>query len=64
LTDRRRGGSTSTTWLLRAVALLAEREEVRLRYQARFRYLLVDEYQDTNRPSTSWCAGWWGRRPT
>jgi len=35
--------------LLRAAALLAEHEPVRGRYQERFRYLLVDEYQDTNR---------------
>ena len=35
--------------LLRAVALLG-REDVRERYRRRFRYVLVDEYQDTNRP--------------
>jgi DNA helicase-2/ATP-dependent DNA helicase PcrA len=35
--------------LLRATALLAEHEAVRCGYQERFRYLLVDEYQDTNR---------------
>ncbi len=34
--------------LLVAVALLEENEEVRERYQQRFRYVLVDEYQDTN----------------
>jgi DNA helicase-2/ATP-dependent DNA helicase PcrA len=35
--------------LLRAVALLEGNPEVRERWQARFRYLLVDEYQDTNK---------------
>jgi DNA helicase-2/ATP-dependent DNA helicase PcrA len=34
--------------LLRAVALL-EKEDVRERYRRRFQYVLVDEYQDTNR---------------
>ncbi|MFZ0396391.1 MAG: UvrD-helicase domain-containing protein [Terracidiphilus sp.] len=36
--------------LLEAVRLLRVSEEVRRRYQRRYRYLLVDEYQDTNRP--------------
>ena len=36
--------------LLEAVRLLNVSEEVRDRYQRRYRYLLVDEYQDTNRP--------------
>jgi len=35
--------------LLRAVALLERTPEVRERYRERFRYVLVDEYQDTNR---------------
>ena len=35
--------------LLRTVELLASREDVRDSYRRRFRYLLVDEYQDTNR---------------
>ena len=34
--------------LLVAVSLLSENEEIRSRYQRRFRYILVDEYQDTN----------------
>ena len=34
--------------LLRAVQLLERNEEVRETYRRRFRYLLVDEYQDTN----------------
>jgi DNA helicase-2/ATP-dependent DNA helicase PcrA len=36
--------------LLEAVRLLREVREVRERYQRRFEYILVDEYQDTNRP--------------
>jgi DNA helicase-2/ATP-dependent DNA helicase PcrA len=36
--------------LLEAVRLLKASGEVRERYQRRWRYLLVDEYQDTNRP--------------
>ena len=36
--------------LLEAVRLLKASGEVRARYQHRYRYLLVDEYQDTNRP--------------
>jgi DNA helicase-2/ATP-dependent DNA helicase PcrA len=35
--------------LLLAVRLLHENADVALRYNERFRYLLVDEYQDTNR---------------
>ncbi len=35
--------------LLRAVALLAGSEDTRERYRRRFQYVLVDEYQDTNR---------------
>lgn len=34
--------------LLVTVSLLSEKEEIRTRYQRRFRYILVDEYQDTN----------------
>lgn len=36
--------------LLEAVRLLKSSREVRERYQRRYHYLLVDEYQDTNRP--------------
>ncbi len=36
--------------LLEAVRLLKASAEVREHYQCRYRYLLVDEYQDTNRP--------------
>ncbi len=36
--------------LLEAVRLLKVSAETRERYQRKYRYLLVDEYQDTNRP--------------
>jgi DNA helicase II / ATP-dependent DNA helicase PcrA len=36
--------------LLEAVRLLRDSAEVRERYQRRFRYMMIDEYQDTNRP--------------
>jgi DNA helicase II / ATP-dependent DNA helicase PcrA len=36
--------------LLETVRLLREHEEVRAHYRRRYRYLLVDEYQDTNHP--------------
>jgi len=35
--------------LLVAVELLQKNEQVRQKYQQRFRYIMVDEYQDTNR---------------
>ena len=36
--------------LLKAVELFETSEEVRDRYSGKFRFLMVDEYQDTNRP--------------
>jgi DNA helicase-2/ATP-dependent DNA helicase PcrA len=36
--------------LLEAVRVLRSSAEVRERYNRRYRYLLIDEYQDTNRP--------------
>ncbi|HET9180716.1 MAG TPA: UvrD-helicase domain-containing protein [Candidatus Angelobacter sp.] len=36
--------------LLETVRLLKSSSEVREKYQRRFEYLLIDEYQDTNRP--------------
>ncbi len=36
--------------LLETVRLLKSSSEVRERYQRRYKYLLVDEYQDTNKP--------------
>jgi DNA helicase-2/ATP-dependent DNA helicase PcrA len=40
--------------LLEAVRLFHEAPEVLERYQGRWRYLHVDEYQDTNRPQYLW----------
>jgi DNA helicase-2/ATP-dependent DNA helicase PcrA len=40
--------------LLKAVVLFDEAPEVLARYQDRWRYLHVDEYQDTNRPQYLW----------
>lgn len=36
--------------LVNTVRLFESQSEIRERYQKRFRYVLVDEYQDTNRP--------------
>jgi DNA helicase-2/ATP-dependent DNA helicase PcrA len=36
--------------LLRTVELFEKSESVRARYSEKFRYVMVDEYQDTNRP--------------
>jgi DNA helicase II / ATP-dependent DNA helicase PcrA len=36
--------------LLETVRLLKSSAEVRARYQRRYQYMLIDEYQDTNRP--------------
>lgn len=36
--------------LLKVVELFETSSEVKARYTARFRYVMVDEYQDTNRP--------------
>ena len=36
--------------LLKTVTLFKESDEARTRYGERFRYIMVDEYQDTNRP--------------
>ena len=40
--------------LLKAVVLFDEAPDVLARYQERWRYLHVDEYQDTNRPQYLW----------
>ena len=40
--------------LLKAVELFEQAPEVLEKYQARWRYLHVDEYQDTNRPQYLW----------
>ena len=36
--------------LLKSLQLFEEHEDLRLKYARRFKFLLVDEYQDTNRP--------------
>ncbi len=46
---RKSGGLDFDDLLLRAVAALREHDEIRDRWTSRFRYLQVDEYQDTNR---------------
>ncbi len=43
------GGLDFDDLLLRAVAALRDHEDIRARWTTRFRYLQVDEYQDTNR---------------
>ncbi len=40
--------------------LLYQNEEVRERWQQKIRYLLVDEYQDTNTANISWLNCLWG----
>jgi DNA helicase-2/ATP-dependent DNA helicase PcrA len=40
--------------LLRCYELLSRNEPLRKHYQERFRYILVDEFQDTNRLQYSW----------
>ncbi|MCL2456297.1 MAG: UvrD-helicase domain-containing protein [Defluviitaleaceae bacterium] len=35
--------------IFKTVEILSRNEEIRLKYENRFRYVLVDEYQDTNR---------------
>ncbi|MCL6480502.1 MAG: UvrD-helicase domain-containing protein [Firmicutes bacterium] len=47
---RRAGALDFDDLLLRALELLDGHPEVRARWQQRFHYLHVDEYQDTNRP--------------
>ena len=40
--------------LLRAYELLSRNEAIRRHYQSRFRHILVDEFQDTNRLQYAW----------
>ncbi len=35
--------------IMKSVEILRDKEEIRTRYQQRFQYIMVDEYQDTNR---------------
>jgi DNA helicase-2/ATP-dependent DNA helicase PcrA len=46
---RRAGALDFDDLLLRAVQVLAESAEARASWSSRFRYIMVDEYQDTNR---------------
>ena len=46
---KRNGACDFGDLIMLAVRLLEENEEVRTHYQQKFRYLLVDEYQDTDR---------------
>ena len=40
--------------LMRTVLLLRKYEEIRRKYQDKWRYVLVDEFQDTNTANTNW----------
>ena len=48
------GGLDFDDLLLRSVELFDKAPDVLARYQARWQYLHVDEYQDTNRPQYLW----------
>ncbi|OGT80873.1 MAG: DNA helicase II [Gammaproteobacteria bacterium RIFCSPLOWO2_02_FULL_61_13] len=50
--------------LLRSFELLARNEPLREHYQARFRHILVDEFQDTNRLQYRWLRQLAGRDNT
>ena len=50
--------------IYQTVQLLAGHEEVRQFYQNKYRYLLVDEYQDTSVHSSAWSACSPGRKRT
>jgi DNA helicase-2/ATP-dependent DNA helicase PcrA len=51
---RREGVADFPELLLRCYELLARNEVLRTHYQARFRHILVDEFQDTNRLQYRW----------
>jgi DNA helicase-2/ATP-dependent DNA helicase PcrA len=53
-TCQRSGLVDFTELLLRAYELLRDNETLRAHYQARFRHVLVDEFQDTNRIQYAW----------
>jgi len=47
--------------LLECIRLFREQPEVLRQYQTRFRYILVDEYQDTKRGAISLACACWGK---
>jgi DNA helicase-2/ATP-dependent DNA helicase PcrA len=51
---QKEGVADFTELLLRSYELLARNEILRHHYQARFRHILVDEFQDTNRLQYRW----------
>ncbi|HEY8068603.1 MAG TPA: UvrD-helicase domain-containing protein [Burkholderiales bacterium] len=51
---QREGVADFAELLLRSYELLARNEIIRQHYQARFRYILIDEFQDTNRLQYRW----------
>jgi len=51
---QREGVADFTELLLRSFELLSRNEALRNHYQARFRHVLVDEFQDTNRLQYRW----------
>jgi DNA helicase-2/ATP-dependent DNA helicase PcrA len=51
---QREGVADFAELLLRAYELLSRNEPLRRHYQARFRHVLVDEFQDTNRLQYDW----------
>jgi DNA helicase-2/ATP-dependent DNA helicase PcrA len=51
---QREGVADFADLLLRSFELLSRNEILRQHYQARFRYILVDEFQDTNRLQYRW----------
>ncbi|MEO8144863.1 MAG: UvrD-helicase domain-containing protein [Betaproteobacteria bacterium] len=51
---QREGVADFAELLLRSFELLSRHEILRQHYQARFRYILVDEFQDTNRLQYRW----------
>ena len=50
--------------LLECLRLFQEHPDVLADYQGRFRYILVDEYQDTNVAQYLWLSCWRRARPT
>ena len=61
---QREGGVDFAELLLRSYELLQRNEPLRQHYQARFRHILVDEFQDTNRLQYAWLKLLVGQRST